>query len=42
MNELHTDIYHICKTNTDIIALEFFKFIKIALIIYLFLRKHHI
>ena len=38
MNKIHTDIYHICKTNTDIIELENFKFIKIALLIYFFLR----
>ena len=28
MNEIHTDIYHICKTNTDVIELEIFKLIK--------------
>ena len=38
MNEKHTDKYYICKTNTDIIELEVFKFIKIALLIYFFLR----
>ena len=34
MNELHSDIYHICKTNTDIIELKVFKFVKIALLIF--------
>ena len=34
MNEVHSDIFHICKSNIDIIELEIFKFIKIALIIY--------
>ena len=38
MNEIHSDIFHICKSNTDIIELEIFKFIKIALINYFFLR----
>ena len=38
MNELHSDIYHICKSNTDIIELEIFRFVKIAPIIYFFLR----
>ena len=38
MNEIHTDICRICKTNADIIELEIFKFIKIALLIYFFLR----
>ena len=36
MNEIHSDIFHLCKTNTDIIELEIFKFIKVALIIYFF------
>ena len=34
MHEIHRDIYHICKTNIDILELEIFKFIKIALVIY--------
>ena len=38
MNEVNSDIFHICKSNTDIMDLEIFKFIKIALLIYFFLR----
>ena len=38
MHETHPDIYHICKTNIDIVELEIFKFIKIAIIIYFFVR----
>ena len=38
MHEVHSDIFLICKSNIDIIELEIFKFIKIALIIYFFLR----
>ena len=38
MNEIHSDIFHICKTNIDIVELEIFKFIKIAIIIYFFIR----
>ena len=34
MHEVHSDIFHICKSNIDIIELENFKFIKIALIIF--------
>ena len=37
MNEIHSDIYHTCKTNIDTIELEVFKFIKVALLIYFFL-----
>ena len=36
MHEIHSDIFHICKSYIDIIELEIFKFIKIALIIYFF------
>ena len=36
MNETHSIIFHICKTNIDIV--EIFKFIKIAIIIYFFIR----
>ena len=38
MHEVNSDIFHISKSNIDIIELEIFKFIKIALIIYFFLR----
>ena len=38
MNEIHSDIFHICKTNIDIVELEIFKFIKIAIIIFFFIR----
>ena len=38
MREVHPDIFHICKSNIEIIELEISKFIKIALIIYFFLR----
>ena len=38
MHDTHSDIYHICKTNIDIVELEIFKFIKIAIIIYFFVR----
>ena len=38
MHEIHSDIYHIFKTNIDILELEIFKFIKIAIIIYFFVR----
>ena len=38
MHEVHSDMFHICKSNIDKIKLEIFKFIKIALIIYFFLR----
>ena len=38
MHEVHSDLFHICKSNIDIMELEIFKFIKIALIIYIFLR----
>ena len=34
MHEVHSDIFHICNSNIDIIELEIFKFIKIALIIF--------
>ena len=34
MHEIHPDIYHICKTKIDIVELEIFKFIKIAIVIY--------
>ena len=33
MSEIHSNIYHICKTNTDIMELEIFKFIKVLLIL---------
>ena len=36
MQDAHSDIYHICKTNIDIVELEIFKFIKIAIIVYFF------
>ena len=35
MHEVHSDIFHICKSNIDIIELEIFKFIKIALFFFL-------
>ena len=38
MHEIHPDIYHICKTNIDIVELEIFKFIKIAIFIYFLVR----
>ena len=38
MNEIHSEIFHICKTNIDIVELEFFNFIKIAILIYFFIR----
>ena len=38
MHEIHPDIYHICKTNIDNVELETFKFIKIAIVIYLQVR----
>ena len=38
MHEVHSDFFHVCKSNTEIIELEIFKFIKIALIIYFFIR----
>ena len=38
MHEIHSDIFHICKSNIDIMELEIFKFIKIAIIIYFFIR----
>ena len=34
MNEIHSDIYHICKTNIDVIELEIFKFIKVTLLLF--------
>ena len=37
MHEIHSDIFHICKSNIDNIELEIFKFIKIAIIIYFFI-----
>ena len=36
MQNAHSDIYHICKTDIDIVELEIFKFIKIAIIVYFF------
>ena len=42
MNEIYSDIFHKCKSNIDIIELEIFKFIKIALIIYFFMRKKYV
>ena len=38
MHEIHPGIYHTCKTNLDIVELEIFKFIKIAIVIYFFVR----
>ena len=38
MHEIHPDINHICKTNIDIVELEIFKFIKIAIVIYFLVR----
>ena len=38
MHEIHPDIYHICNTNIDIVELEIFKFIKIAIVIYFVVR----
>ena len=34
MQNAHSYIYHICKTDIDIVELEIFKFIKIAIIVY--------
>ena len=38
MHEIHPDINHTCKTNIDIVELEIFKFIKIAIVIYFLVR----
>ena len=38
MNEIQSDIYHICKTNTHNIELKIFKFVKMAPPTYFFLR----
>ena len=38
MNEIHSEIFHICKTNIDIVEFEFLNFIKIAVLIYFFIR----
>ena len=38
MQDALSDIYHICKTNIDLVELEIFKFIKIATIVYFFVR----
>ena len=40
MTKIHSDIDYICKTNTEIIELEIFKFIKVALLISFFLRMY--
>ena len=38
MQKTHPDIYHIFKTDIDIVELEIFKFIKIAIIVYFLVR----
>ena len=42
MNEVHSDIFHIFKSNIDNIELENFNFIKIPLIIYFFMHVFNV